>query len=154
MLANSAFKGKTVASVMTEAAHMIAPDETLETLVDRVMLPQGLSFVPVVEQGVLLGYIDTGVLKTIDRENWATTRVDDVFVAFSDENSVSPETGLEALMKRFAETRRRKFLVVEDGQLLGVITLADMLGYLSLVQELGAGSRPERRTPWAKEGRA
>ena len=42
-------------------------------------------------------------------------------------------------MKTSAKTRRRKFLVAEGPRLLGVVTLADLLTYLAVVQELGAG---------------
>lgn len=137
VLTKLAFKGRTVAAVMTTSVHTTTPDERLDKLVDEVMLTHGLSFVPVVEHGQLLGYIDTGVLRKIDRDNWATTHVDDVFVALTGENVISADLPLKDLMQVAAKSSRHKFLVAKGTQLLGVVTLADLFSYLEVVQDLG-----------------
>jgi hypothetical protein len=46
------------------------------------------------------------------------------------------------LLRRIAETGRRKFLVAEHQGLLGVITLTDLLSYLAVLQEIGVAGRP------------
>ncbi|WP_254694305.1 CBS domain-containing protein [Sulfitobacter sp. SK012] len=44
---------------------------------------------------------------------------------------VAPELPVSELVKRIAQTGHRKFLVVSDHHLNGVITLADLTGFLN-----------------------
>ncbi|MBE0413998.1 site-2 protease family protein [Yoonia sp.] len=129
---------RTARDVMTPAPVTVLPDETLATLVDHYILRRRISFVPVVDRDVLLGYIDLDVLRSIEPENWADTLVGDVYVEISPENTVSPDDPAESVLRRLSQTGRRKFLVVKGRKLQGVITLADLMRYLTLVQTVGA----------------
>lgn len=126
--------GKTARQVMTAAPVTVSPDETLSMLVEQYILGERVSFVPVVDQNVLLGYIDIDVLRSIDPENWAQTHVGDVFVNMSDDNTVNPDDTAESVLRQLMQTGRRKYLVASGHELLGVITLTDLVGYLNLVQ--------------------
>ena len=84
----------------------------------------------------MLGYIDNEILAKIDRENWSTTHVADVFNQADDSNSVAPTLSASELMNRIVETKRRKFLVTDGAVLLGVISLSDLTSYLALLQDL------------------
>lgn len=137
LLMRSALKGKSVTALMTTNPITIPPSATLSELVDTILLPNALSFVPVVESGRLLGYVDTALLRAIDRENWPDTHVDDVFEPISEQNAISPNFPTDDLIQKFVMTGRRKLMVAENGRLLGVITLADLFGYISVLQELG-----------------
>ncbi len=143
-LMRTIFAEKTVAALMTSDPITVGPEMTLAELVNRVMLSHRISFVPVVEDHVLLGHIDTAVLGGIDRENWANTHVNDVFAAVDEATTVRPDMPLQDLMTLIAKTGRRKFLVTENGLLLGVITLADLTAYLNLSKLLG---HPVKRSP-------
>ena len=50
---------------------------------------------------------------------------------------VPPEMPVEDLLAQIARSGRRKYMVVKDGQLLGVITLADLTEYLHLAERMG-----------------
>ncbi|WP_299832177.1 site-2 protease family protein [uncultured Roseobacter sp.] len=131
-LAKVAFDHKTVATLMQRDPIVISPEMTLSEFVNRIMLRHNVSFVPVVEDGVLLGHMDQAVLAGIDRENWANTRVGDVFAGLDDQVSISGEMPVQDLMARIADTGRRKFLVVDGHRLMGVISLADLTRYLHM----------------------
>lgn len=137
LLIKSSLSGKSVATLMTGNVKTVGPDDTLTTLVDTIMLRHALSFVPVTEGDHLLGYVDSELLQRIDRENWDNTRVSDIYVAADGTNTVAPDLSTDMLMRRIASKQRRKFLVAENGRFLGVITLADLLAYIAVLQELG-----------------
>ncbi|MDW4550021.1 site-2 protease family protein [Defluviimonas sp. D31] len=139
LLVKASLSGKSVRGLMTEQVHAASPDDTLAFVVDTIMLRHAVSFVPVVEGDHLLGYVDTALLQGIDRDHWDDTHVADIYMGANDTSTVEPGLSAEALMKRIAETGRRKFLVAERGRFLGVITLADLLAYLAVLQEVGAG---------------
>lgn len=131
-LAKTAFQGKTVADVMTPDPVTVPPDMTLSDLVNRVLLRHRISFFPVIDEGVLLGHIDTDILKDTDRANWTTTRVGEVFAGLDDATTVRSDMPVQEVMERITATRRRKFLVRDDNTLKGVVTLSDLVHLLSV----------------------
>lgn len=131
-LARTVFEGRTVDALMTRDPVTVGPEMTLTTFVNQVMLRHTVSFVPVLEGEVLLGHMDQSVLSSIDRENWANTRVGDVFVGLDDSVTVAPDTPIQDLLETITRTGRRKYLVVSDHHLLGVISLSDLTRYLNL----------------------
>ncbi len=131
-LARTVFDGKRVSALMTHDPVTVAPDVTLSEFVNRIVLGLGVTFVPVVEDNVLLGHIDQSVLSKIDRENWTNTQVGDVFVGLDRGLMIAPDLPVPELFEIISKTGQRKFMVVLDHHLHGVITLADLTRYLNL----------------------
>ncbi len=131
-LAKVVFDKRTVRDLMNTPPITVEPDVNLTDFVNQVVLRNGLSFVPVVENDVLLGHINHALLSGIDRENWQSTRVGDVFAELNASPIVDPDVSIEDLMNEITTTGQRKFLVVKDGKLLGVISLSDLVRHLQL----------------------
>lgn len=142
-LSKSVFEGRTVAALMTRDPVTVSPDMTLATFVNQIMLRHNISFVPVMEGPVLLGHIDQSVLSGIDRENWASTRVGDVFIGLESNVMVARDVPVADLMERIGKTGHRKFMVLTDHELEGVITLSDLTHCLNV----GAQFYETRKTP-------
>ncbi|MEM8800951.1 MAG: site-2 protease family protein [Pseudomonadota bacterium] len=125
-----------VADVMSANTVTAGPDLSLTDLVNRIMLPHRVSFVPVIEDGVLLGQIDTKVLSMIDRENWSNTQIGDVFVGLETTRVISPRDNAADILKQMTETGERKLIVAEGRRLVGVVTLSDLMRLLHLLVSL------------------
>lgn len=138
-LARVVFNDRTVGDVMQPNPVTVDPAMTLADFVNTIVLRQGLSFVPVIEDGMLLGHIDKAMLSKIDRENWPNTRVGDVFIGLDRTTCVAPEMAVSNLLDTISTTKTRKFLVTSGHDLLGVISLADLSRYLTW-------SDPSKRT--------
>jgi len=133
---DNAFAGKTVGNLMVQNPIVVSPEMTLSDFVNTVVLSKRVSFVPVVEDGILLGQIDKDVLSVIDHDNWSNTCVGDVFAGLDVATTVPPDMPISDLMAQIAQTGTRKFLVVKDHTLLGVITLANLIGYMHTVENM------------------
>lgn len=131
-LAKVALKNRTVGSLMTHNPVTVSPDLTLSEFVNKIVLHKHVTFAPVMEEGVLLGHIDSSVLSKIDRENWANTKVGDVFVGLDPEVMTKADVLVQDLLETISRTGRRKYLVVADHDLLGVISLSDLTRCLTL----------------------
>jgi Zn-dependent protease/predicted transcriptional regulator len=140
-VARVAFANKSVSQLMKRDPVTVPPEMTLEDFVNRVMLHHSVSFVPVIADGVLLGHMDPTVLSGIDRENWSSTHIGDVFAGLDASSTIPPKMPLQELLKLISRTGRRKFMVVEGRDLVGVITLADILRYLQLSVDVMQSSR-------------
>ncbi|PXW72081.1 Zn-dependent protease [Loktanella sp. PT4BL] len=129
-LMQSTFSGKTVSAVMIRDPVVVSPELTLSEFVNQVMLKHRVSFVPVVADGVLIGQIDKDVLSAIDRDHWTNTRVGDVFAGLDVAVTIPSDMAVRALLELISQTGVRKFMVVDDHKLMGVVTLANLIGYL------------------------
>ncbi|SIS75666.1 CBS domain-containing protein [Roseivivax lentus] len=117
---------------MTRDPVCISPDMTLARVIDGVILGRGCGVLPVVEDGVLLGRLDRRMVAAIDREHWASTRANDVFVETRADHVLSAPMRLAEVFTLITETGQHKFLVTqEEGRLVGVVTLSDLTEYLS-----------------------
>ncbi|KAE9624732.1 site-2 protease family protein [Parasedimentitalea maritima] len=135
-LQKAAFKGKTVANLMTRGVVSVDPGMNLANLVDQVMLPERKTFIPVIKDKILLGYADTELLTHTNREEWPTTKVGDVCVMSDESNTIGVDTSVVKLLEKISRTNKRKYLVADGRQLLGVITLTDLMSYMALLQDV------------------
>jgi Zn-dependent protease/CBS domain-containing protein len=145
MLTRRALLGRRVGDLMTREVHTTGPDRTVRALVDDVMLAHGVGFVPVVEDGRALGYVDTATIRAIDRENWEAARVEDVFVALTPEARATPGEPLDQLLDRVRKSGRRKFIVEDGRRFAGVVTLSDLIAHVNVLSELSAAGRSTGR---------
>lgn len=103
---------RTAGALMSRHPVTVPPEMTLAVLADEVMLRRGVSYVPVVEQGRVLGYVDNGILQGIDREHWEVTQVGDVFVETGPQDLVADDMPVESLLRRMQLNPAHKLMVV------------------------------------------
>ena len=87
----------------------------------------------------LIGCVTTREIKAVPREEWATRRVRDIMVGCSPDNSVDADTDAIVALSKMNKSGLSRLLVSEAGYLVGVITLKDLLRFLSLKVELEEG---------------
>lgn len=139
---NLIFSNVTVADAMSSAPVVATPDMTLSHVINQIVLRRGYSFLPVVENGVLLGKIDRMILSSIDREHWSSTKVDDVFVDLAKETLIAPDMKITDLLELIGTLHQRKFLVAKGHRLVGVISLADLTRFVALAPLFTQESQP------------
>jgi len=142
MLMQDSLRGRRVAELMTADPWTVGPDATLAEVADGVMLAHAVSFVPVVERGVVVGYVDAQRMRAVPREGWAERTVSEVMAPLDDSCVVPPRMTAEEALKRLAEGPHRKLIVAEGRQLRGVLSLRDLMGHIRVVQALGRGTAP------------
>ncbi|MEO0909249.1 MAG: site-2 protease family protein [Pseudomonadota bacterium] len=132
-----ALKDYTVSSLMTRDPWVADVEDTIQHLVDKVMLKRNVSFVPVLDRDRLLGHVDAAMIQTIDQDNWEDTRVGDIFIALDDDIVTRAETRTEDVFDQMVSTGNRKLMIVNNDRLEGVIALSDLLTFLSIRSGLG-----------------
>ncbi|MFQ5623289.1 MAG: site-2 protease family protein [Paracoccaceae bacterium] len=130
-------KDHRIGELMTTDPVCADPDMPLDRLVHDVMLARNVSFLPVVANGVLLGYVDHRQVNGVARGDWPRTTVHDVMVPVDDANTLSPDRPTAEVVEILNRTGRRKYLVADGRRLLGVVSLSDLLAYFALRNSLG-----------------
>jgi Zn-dependent protease/predicted transcriptional regulator len=131
-----ALEGEPVRRFMTEDTVTVPPDITLKQLVEDYAYRTFHKFFPVIEDGRLVGCVTTARIKESPQESWADTPVRNVMAAPSAENSVGPNEDAMKALSKMQQSGQARLLVAEQGRLLGIVTLKDLMELLSLRMEL------------------
>lgn len=142
--------GRTIASVMSRDPVTSTPEASVADVVDTLMLANGLSFLPVCDQSRVVGVLDAAAIRGLDRDLWASTRVDQIMEPIRADLVVEPDAASEQVLTQMARTGRRKLLVMRQGRLAGVVTLADLLQFVGLARFLGSDVRKGNTRPRRK----
>jgi Zn-dependent protease/predicted transcriptional regulator len=126
-----------VERVMRTDVHSVPASISVEDLVENHVYRHHFKMFPVTDNGSLVGCVTTRMVKELPREEWPARTVRELAEPCSEENSISPQTDAMAALKKMTQDGRSRLLVVEDGQLRGIISLKDVSRLISLKLELG-----------------
>jgi Zn-dependent protease/predicted transcriptional regulator len=131
-----ALEGGTVRQFMTKEPVIAPASLSLKDLVEGHLYQYHFKMFPVVEGGVLLGCITTRTVKEVPQEEWSTRTVGEVASRCSPENTIGPDEDAIKALGVMSRTGNSRLMVVEDGRLVGIITLKDIMGFLSVKLDL------------------
>jgi Zn-dependent protease/predicted transcriptional regulator len=127
----SRLSGMTVEQVMTVHPAYVDGALPVETLVQDHMLGQQHSRYPVIDQGVIVGLVSLGDVKTIDRADWPYVRVVDITDKDLGNLSIDVSTPVQSTLGRLAADKPGALLVVREGHLAGIVTRSDVIDVLN-----------------------
>jgi len=122
--------------MMTDCPH-IPRGLTLDVLVDHVVLPSGRRCYPVMKGDQVDGLLTLHLIKKVPRDQWTTTRVEDVMIPRSELKAVRPDDELTVVFERMTAEDVNQFPVMEDGRLLGMVGRDNVLAFLRARKDLG-----------------
>jgi CBS domain-containing protein len=89
-----------------------------------------------VEDGRLVGCVTTRDIREVPRNQWPERTVGDVAHSCSDENTIAPDEDAMDVLTQMSSKGKSRYMVVEDGEVRGIVTLKDLMGLLALKLEL------------------
>lgn len=129
-------KGETVSRFMKTDPVTVEPSITIERFLQDYVYHFHFKMYPLVESGRLIGCVTVKQLKEIPQAERAYRKVGELKMECSADNTVKPQEDAMKALSTMNRTGMSRLMVVEKGQLAGVITLKDMLEYLSVKLEL------------------
>jgi Zn-dependent protease/CBS domain-containing protein len=137
LLVRKALQGESIRRFMRPDPVTAPPSISVGELVEDYIYRYHFKFFPVVEEtNQLVGCVTTKQVKEIPRQEWSQKRVGEIAVRCSSENTISPEMDAIEALSLMNQTGSSRLMVTEGNRLIGVISLKDMLGFLSLKVEL------------------
>jgi Zn-dependent protease/CBS domain-containing protein len=130
--------------VMTPHPETVSPNLTLQELVDDYFLRQRYQAFPVVESGQPIGLITLHQVKEVPRYLWAEQTVRSLMTPLEKTVVVCFQDQMLDVLKKMAEADVQRALVIEAGNLEGIITATDITSWLRRVQDLEALRKRER----------
>jgi len=132
LLTRRALEGESVSRFMNENPITVPPTITLDKLVEDYIYRYHHKLYPVVEGDKLAGCITTRQVKAISREEWPNTTADQIAKDCSADNTVSPDTDAVDALAAMQKNSSSRMMVVSGGRLQGIISLKDLLDFLSM----------------------
>ncbi len=128
---------QSVSRFMRRDPETVPPSVTVRTFVEDYVYQHHFKMFPVVEKSKLLGSVTINDIRKVPREKWDSVTVQDVMKPCSDDNTISADMETEKLLTSMMHPgRQSRYMVVDDGQLVGVIALKDVLELIALKMEI------------------
>jgi len=147
-------QGEPVSRFMETTPVTVDADRSVRDFVDEYLYHHDYKLYPVVKTGRLVGCVSTRQIKAIPREDWPSTTVGAIAQACTSDNTVSPQTDAMDALAAMHRLGISRMMVVDQGRLVGVLTLRDLLRFLSTRLELGDTPTHRPRTLDAPAGSA
>lgn len=133
--------GEPVGRLMRPDPVAVSPFTSLERLVEDYLYRYHFKTFPVVQDGKLVGCIDLEQIKALPRPEWRRLQVGDLMKRCPPEKMISPDLdAMQALAKMNREHVGRLW-VAEGDRLVGMVSLKDLLRFLSIRAELKDSDR-------------
>ncbi len=136
MLLRKELEGEPIRNFMKKEPVTVATSTKLNDFVEDYIYRYQFKMFPVTEESRLVGCINLKRVKEIPREEWSDKTVGDITDKCSDDNTVSPETDAVKALSRMNRTGNSRLIVTDGEKALGVISLKDMMNFLSLKVDL------------------
>jgi len=132
----TALKGEPVRKFMVEDPVTVPPSITVKSLVEDYIYKHHYKMYPVIENGELLGLVTTGDVKGVPREHWEKATVGGIMQDISDDNTIPAGGEAVDALKMMRKNHASRLLATEGGGLAGLLSLKDLLNFISLKMDL------------------
>jgi len=136
LMVRKALEGEAVRRFMNPHPVTVPDSLTVAHLVDDYIYKYHYKMFPVMAGDKLTGCITTRQVKDIPREAWDREIVREAASPCSEDNTISPDTDAIKALAMMNQTGQSRLMVVENGRLVGLVSLKDLLDFFSLKMEL------------------
>lgn len=140
VVARQALRGQPVAGFMNRSPIAAPADVSIQALVDDYIYRHHHKRFPVVDGAEVIGCVSTSDITGIDRAAWTSRTVRELMTPCAPDDLANPETdAMEALAR--IQRSGGPLAVIEQGRLVGVLSLRDLMEFLALRLELEGARR-------------
>lgn len=121
---------------MTRWPDTVGPELTLRDLVAGRAAGRHAAYPVVGADGRALGLVTEAQVRSVPEALWSTRTVSDVMLPATGGLEVAPDDSMARVLDKLGSTVAGRLLVTRDGRLEGIITPADVAGWLKKAQRL------------------
>jgi Zn-dependent protease/CBS domain-containing protein len=136
LITRKALEGEKVRRFMNPNPVTVRPETTVEEFVEDFVYKYHFKMFPVVNSERVIGCVTTKQVKELPRDKWSNTTVSDLTLECTPDTTVKPDDDAMRALSLMRRTGGSRLVVVEDDQLAGVLSLKDMMQFLSLKVDL------------------
>jgi Zn-dependent protease/CBS domain-containing protein len=122
----------TVRQVMVPRVVTLRPEMTVQEAVDQFFVTHGFGEFPVCEGGQLLGVVAVSDVQTLPVALWPWRRIREIMQPATQAVCVPPDWSVIQAMEWMAQNRLDRLVVIENEQIVGLVTRAAIANVLQL----------------------
>lgn len=130
------FSGMTVRNLMTEDIISVSPGMTVDQVIRGFFFNYKHPCFPVVDRGKVLGLLTVHSLKNVHRNEIQSVRVESIYLPLDNTFTISPEEEISQVLQMIMTNSIGRFLVMEDENLVGILSKTDILQYISIYRDI------------------
>ncbi len=134
-------RGVEAEEVMARNLLRIPPDLSLQDAVDDYFMRYDHGAFPVEEQGRTIGLLTLRGIRRVPREQWPTRWVRELMVPLGDQVLVGPDARMDGVLGKLEDSDANRVLVVQGGEVVGIITPTDLTRWLRRWRALDRSAR-------------
>jgi Zn-dependent protease len=134
----------TAADVLSRPGRTIGPERNLRDFSSMLRGRMGNEPTPVIANGAFLGLIDRNMLRAVPQGYWDERTVAEAMLPAANLIIVTPTTPVSVLIPHLASdaiSQQPNMIVVQDGELHGMIDADELVALLELEEEFGLFAR-------------
>lgn len=132
LLVRRTLRGVSVRDLMFTRLDRVPPDLTAQQLVDDFFMTTDQRAFPVMSDGNLLGLVCWEDLRRVEREQWGSTKAEDLMTPFAQLATLSPDVQAVKALDKMARRDVDQIPVLEDGTLIGMVRRRDIVRWVAL----------------------
>lgn len=126
-----------IRNLMVTTVVSIPAQCTLDETVNRYFQAYGYGGFPVLADGRLVGLVTVSEVQAVAPALWAWRRVDQVMCPVSESLVIAPEAPVIHAMERMARGGWDRLVVIQDGEVVGLVTQSAIVHFLRLRSSSG-----------------
>jgi Zn-dependent protease/CBS domain-containing protein len=134
-------RGVEAEDVMARDLLRIPPELSLQDAVDDYFMRYDHSAFPVEEQGRTIGLLTLRGVRRVPKDQWSSQRARDLMVPLGDQVVVAPDDRMDDVLGKLQDSEAGRVLVVQDGEVVGIITPSDLTRWLRRWRTLQGSAR-------------
>ena len=131
------FRGVSVGQVMAPPPPPVPANMSLRELVSAYLLPHGQRLALVSQGGQFAGLITLADVRHVPQAEWDTTSVSQVMIPLGKLHVAQPQQRMTDVLPLMAQADVNQAPVMQNGQLVGLLSRDAIVRYLDIRQSLG-----------------
>ncbi len=140
LLVRKMLAGQPISQFMHRDVVTVPQNATLKEFIERYVYLYHHKLYPVMLYDDLVGCITTRDVKATPSDEWEHLGVGEIMQPIDETNSVDSETDAMVALGRMHSAGLSRLIVVDDGRLAGIVTLKDLMAFISIKLEFGANA--------------
>jgi predicted transcriptional regulator len=121
---------------MTNQPVTVPPYLSVQELLDQYVFRYYYKLYPVVTEGRLIGCVTFDRIREVDEAERGERQVSEILEPCSENNTIGADADAMEALSRMSRDQAR-LMVVDNGELRGIIALRDLLNFFTMKMDLG-----------------
>jgi len=134
-------RGVEAEDVMARDLLRIPPELSLQDAVDDYFMRYDHGAFPVEERGRTIGLLTLRAVRRVPKDQWSSQRARDLMVPLGDQVVVAPDDRMDDVLGKLQDSEAGRVLVVQNGEVVGIITPTDLTRWLRRWRPLDTSAR-------------